>query len=143
MGISIDAYIRNMGVLIRALDARSSDMMRRLAIIAIVALCARRRPPPSRRPQVVTWRLDNLSRASAATRSRSSARRPSSRPRSVRPCSSTAASDGLLIERNPLEGLVAVHDRGAVLADADGPVEQRFLHIQEAPPRIAPSSSCG
>ena len=41
-------------------------------------------------------------------------------------------SDGLLIERNPLAGLSRFTLEVLFAPDADGPEEQRFLHVQEA-----------
>ena len=51
-------------------------------------------------------------------------------------------SDGLLLERNPLEGLSQFTIEVLFAPDADGPVEQRFLHIQESAGENARSSSC-
>ena len=57
MGISVEAYVRNMGVLIRALDRRSSDAKRAAVALAIAAWIAAAAAQP---PAAVEWRLDNL-----------------------------------------------------------------------------------
>ncbi len=41
------------------------------------------------------------------------------------------ASDGLFVEANPVEGLKAFTIEVVFKPDADGPPEQRFLHVQE------------
>jgi xylan 1,4-beta-xylosidase len=82
-------------------------------------------------PTVTTWRFDNLSRAG------SDAIEVIGAPAVVQTEIGSAvqfngASDGLLIARNPIEGLARFTIEVLFAPDSDGAVEQRFLHIQEA-----------
>jgi len=81
-------------------------------------------------PVVTTWRLDNLSRAD------SDAIEIIGAPAVVQTEIGAAiqfngSSDGLLIARNPIEGLSRFTIEVLFAPDSDGPVEQRFLHLQE------------
>lgn len=78
-----------------------------------------------------TWRLDNLSRVAT------DAIEVIGAPAVVSTNLGAAvqfngASDGLLINRNPLEGLSQFTIEVLFSADPDGAVEQRFLHMQES-----------
>lgn len=82
-------------------------------------------------PSVTTWRVDNLSRLSG------DAVEVIGSPKVVETNIGPAVefngvSDGLLIPRNPIEGLKAFTIEVLFSVDAEGPFEQRFLHVQEA-----------
>jgi xylan 1,4-beta-xylosidase len=105
-GISIDAYVRNMGILIRALDA----------------------PPAATRS--VTWRFDNTTRL--GTDAVQAIGAPSVVSTEIGAALQfNGTTDGVLIERNPIAGVKAFTIEVLLSPDADGPEEQRFLHIQE------------
>ena len=104
--------------------------MRRLAITAIVALGVAS-AAAQRTPEVVTWRLDNLSRIGGDAIEIVGA--PAVVATEIGPAVQfNGRSDGLLIARNPLEGLTQFTIEVLLAPDADGQVEQRFLHLQEA-----------
>jgi beta-xylosidase/acetyl esterase/lipase len=95
--------------------------------VALSVLVAQPSPPA----QPVTWRLNNLSQF-ASDRAEVIGT-PSVVDTELGPAVRfNGASDGLLIERNPIAGLSRFTIDVLFAADADGPVEQRFLHIQEA-----------
>src|SRR5688572_29855170 len=82
-------------------------------------------------PTVTTWRLDSLSRAGA------DALEVIGAPAVVQTEIGSAiqfngTSDGILIARNPIEGLSRFTIEVLFSPDSDGAVEQRFLHIQGA-----------
>ena len=104
--------------------------MRRIAITAIVALGVAS-AAAQRTPEVVTWRLDNLSRIGGDAIEIIGA--PAVVATEIGPAVQfNGRSDGLLIARNPLEGLTQFTIEVLLAPDADGQVEQRFLHLQEA-----------
>jgi xylan 1,4-beta-xylosidase len=80
---------------------------------------------------VTTWRLDNLSKVSGDALELIG--KPSVVPTAIGPAVQfNGESDGLLIQRNPIESLRQFTLEVLFSADAEGPVEQRFLHIQES-----------
>ncbi|HYE87097.1 MAG TPA: family 43 glycosylhydrolase [Vicinamibacterales bacterium] len=80
---------------------------------------------------VTTWRLDNLERLASDGIEVIGA--PAIVRTDIGPAVAfNGASDGLLIGRNPIEGLKQFTIEVLFSADADGPVEQRFLHLQES-----------
>ena len=82
-------------------------------------------------PAVTTWRFDTLSPAGSDAIEIIGA--PSVVQTEIGPAIHfNGASDGLLIARNPIEGLARFTIEVLFAPDSDGPVEQRFLHIQEA-----------
>ena len=82
-------------------------------------------------PVVTTWRLDNLSRAGSDAIEMIGA--PAVVQTEIGPVIQfNGASDGLLIARNPIEGLPRFTIEVLFAPDSDGSVEQRFLHVQEA-----------
>ena len=82
-------------------------------------------------PAVVTWRLDNLSQAGSDAIEVIGA--PAVVQTDIGPAIQfNGSSDGLLLARNPIEGLSQFTLEVLFAPDSDGPVEQRFLHIQEA-----------
>lgn len=107
---------------------RRSDMRAAAIAIAVgvwvVAAGAQSAP-------VVTWRLDNLSRVGGEAVEQIGA--PAVVQTDIGPAIQfNGTSDGLLIQRNPIEGLKAFTIEVLFSADLEGPVEQRFLHMQEA-----------
>ncbi len=104
--------------------------MRRLALIAGVVICMTS-AAAQRAPQVTTWRLDNLSTLGAETSEMIGA--PAVVATEIGPAVHfNGRSDGLLVPLNPLEGLAQFTVEVLFAPDADGPVEQRFLHVQES-----------
>ena len=82
-------------------------------------------------PTATTWRFDNLARVGTDAIEVIGA--PSVVKTEIGPAVQfNGTSDGLLIKRNPIEGLAAFTIEVLFSADAEGPVEQRFLHIQES-----------
>jgi xylan 1,4-beta-xylosidase len=82
-------------------------------------------------PAATTWRFDNLARAGSDAIEVIGA--PSVVETEIGPSVQfNGASHGLLIKRNPIEGLGAFTIEVLFATDATGPVEQRFLHIQES-----------
>jgi xylan 1,4-beta-xylosidase len=93
-----------------------------------MALSAAAFQPPA---AAVTWRLDNLSSIAASRVEVLGA--PSVVPTEIGPAIAfNGVSDGLLVDRNPIEGLRQFTVEILFAPDRDGPVEQRFLHIQES-----------
>ena len=85
----------------------------------------------TRTAAVTTWRLDNLSKLAADSVEIIGA--PTVVNTDIGPAIAfNGASDGLLINRNPLEGLDQFSIEVLFAPDTDGPVEQRFLHMQES-----------
>src|SRR4029453_10616878 len=81
-------------------------------------------------PAVTTWRLDNLSRAGLNAIEIVGA--PSVDQTDIGPAIPfNGASDGLLIARNPIEGLSRFTIEVLFAPDSDGPVEKRFFHFLE------------
>ena len=100
--------------------------MRLAAIVLALGVVVAAQPAPV----VTTWRLDGLSRAG------SDAIEVIGSPAVVQTEIGAAIqfngkSDGLLIARNPIEGLSRFTIEVLFAPDSDGPIEQRFLHIQE------------
>ncbi|HEX8029569.1 MAG TPA: family 43 glycosylhydrolase, partial [Vicinamibacterales bacterium] len=82
-------------------------------------------------PAPVTWRLDNLSRLGDQAIEVIGA--PAVVQSGIGPAIRfNGVSDGLLIDRNPIAGLMRFTIEVLFAVDAEGPVEQRFLHIQES-----------
>jgi len=82
-------------------------------------------------PAAVEWRLDNLTRIGGMPATLIGA--PALVSTDIGPAVRfNGASDGLLLERNPLEGLSQFTIEVLLAPDTDGPVEQRFLHAQES-----------
>ncbi|MEO8681719.1 MAG: family 43 glycosylhydrolase [Vicinamibacterales bacterium] len=82
-------------------------------------------------PTAILWQVDNLQRIGGLPVEAIGA--PSVVQTEVGPAISfNGRSDGLLIERNPLAGLARFTLEVLFSPDADGPAEQRFLHLQEA-----------
>jgi xylan 1,4-beta-xylosidase len=101
----------------------------RLAAIAIAlsALAVIQSPPA----QPVTWRLNNLSQFASDKVEVIGA--PAVVSTELGPAVKfNGASDGLVIARNPIAGLSRFTIEVLLSPDADGPVEQRFLHIQDS-----------
>ena len=79
----------------------------------------------------VTWRLDNLARAGGDAIELIG--KPAIVSTEIGPAIQfNGTTDGLLIQRNPIEGLSAFTIEVLFAVDAEGPVEQRFLHMQES-----------
>jgi beta-xylosidase/acetyl esterase/lipase len=98
-----------------------------LAAVAALGAAMLLQPPPA----VTTWRLDNLTALSGERVDVVGA------PAIVQTEIGAAvafngASDGLFVERNPLEGLARFTIEVLFAPDAEGPVEQRFVHMQES-----------
>src|SRR5262245_10275490 len=102
--------------------------MRVAAIAAALAwLVAAQAAPPA---AAVTWRLNNLTQF-AADRAEAIGS-PTVVSTEIGPAIQfNGVSDGLLIARNPLERLPQFTIEVLLSPDAAGPVEQRFLHVQE------------
>ncbi len=101
--------------------------MKTATAVLALALLAAAQPPAA----PTFWRLDNL--ANAGGDPIQVIGRPSVVATEIGPAVQfDGASDGLLIERNPIEGLTRFTIEVLFLVDAAGPVEQRFLHIQES-----------
>ncbi len=82
-------------------------------------------------PPAITWRLDNLSRAGGDAITLVGT--PVLVSTAIGPAIQfNGTTDGVFIERNALEGLASFTIEVLFSADAEGPVEQRFLHVQEA-----------
>ena len=103
-GISTEAYIRNMGALIRFLQ----------------------RPPQS----AATWRIDNLTRIGGHPVTVLGAPRVVDTPHG-KAVEFDGEDDGLLLDVNPIAGLTRFRLEIAFAPAAGGPGEQRFLHIEE------------
>src|SRR6186997_1513532 len=100
--------------------------MRLAAVILALGVVVAAQPAAA----VVTWRLDNLSRAGSDAIEIIGA--PAVVQTDIGPAVQfNGSSDGLLIARNPIEGLSRFTIEVLFAADSDGPVEQRFLHLQE------------
>lgn len=112
-GISLDAYIRNMSILITQLDAPASREQRGDSKSAVV------------------WTLDNLDRIGGHTVTRLGTPRVVSTPHGSA-VEFNGATDGLLLDANPLQGLSRFTIEVVFQPAADGQHEQRFLHVQEA-----------
>lgn len=110
-GISLQAYIRNMSVLIGFLD--------------------RSAPSPSSSAAQIVWTLDNLDRVGGHQPTVVGAPRIVSTPIGAA-VEFNGTADGLVLDVNPLEGLSRFTVEVLFQPAADGPEEQRFLHIQEA-----------
>lgn len=108
---------------------RSSPIMRRSAVtLAIAVWVASAAAQPA---SITEWRLDNLQRLGGVPVQLIGA--PTVVNTSIGPAIAfNGVSDGLLLERNPIEGLKQFTIEVLFAADADGPAEQRFLHMQEA-----------
>ena len=97
-----------------------------VAALAIGALALVQRPAA-----VIDWRLDNL--ASLASNRLEIIGAPVVVSTNIGPAIQfNGASDGLLIDRNPLEGLQQFTIEILFSPDRDGPLEQRFFHAQES-----------
>jgi len=82
-------------------------------------------------PATITWRLDSLARA--GTDAIETIGAPMLVSTDIGPAVQfNGTADGLLIDRNPIEGLTRFTIEVLFSVDAEGPVEQRFLHIQES-----------
>ena len=82
-------------------------------------------------PAPVEWRLDNLSNIGGVPATLIGA--PAVVSTDIGPAVQfNGASDGLLLERNPLEGLSQFTIEVLLAPDTEGPAEQRFLHAQES-----------
>jgi hypothetical protein len=104
-------------------------MTRFLACVAAVFWVAATGAQPA--AVVTTWRLDNLTRAGADAIEVIGA--PALVATEIGPAIQfNGRTDGLLVARNPLEGLGRFTIDVLFSPDADGPVEQRFLHLQDA-----------
>ena len=102
--------------------------MRPLVAIAVVVWIASATAQPS---SIVEWRLDNLARLGGTAIQLIGA--PAVVETDIGPSIAfNGVSDGLLLDRNPIEGLSRFTIEVLFAVDADGPFEQRFLHIQEA-----------
>ena len=100
-----------------------------LAVSAALALVVEARQPST--PTVTTWRLDNLTQSSGDALELIG--RPSIVSTPIGPAVQfNGVSDGLLIQRNPIQGLAQFTIEVLFSVDEQGPVEQRFLHIQES-----------
>ena len=100
--------------------------MRLTAIVFALGVMVAAQPAPA----VVTWRLDNLSRTGSDAIEIIGA--PAVVQTDIGPAVQfNGSSDGLLIARNPIEGLSQFTIEVLFAPDSDGPVEQRFLHLQE------------
>jgi PelA/Pel-15E family pectate lyase len=112
-GISTAAYIRNMGVLIRALDG-------------------------GQRSQVL-WRLDNLTTIDGATAT--TIGQPRVVQTDIGSAVEfNGSTDGLLIDDNPLRGFGLFTIEVVLAPAADGPEEQRFLHFEDVAPAAGTAS---
>ena len=101
--------------------------MRLAAIVLALGVMVSAQQPA---PTVTTWRLDNLSRAGSDAIEVIGA--PSVVQTDIGPAIQfNGVSDGLLIARNPIGGLSRFTIEVLFAPDSEGPVEQRFLHIQE------------
>ncbi len=113
MGISTAAYIRNMGMLIRALDG-------------------------SQRSQVL-WRLDNLATIDGVPAT--TIGQPRVVKTDIGPAVEfNGTSDGLLLDANPLAGLDRFAIEVVVAPAPGGAEEQRFLHFEDSPPAAGTAS---
>ncbi len=102
--------------------------MRRVLVALIGASIVTAAAQP---PAPVEWRLDNLSNIGGVPATLIGA--PAVVATEIGPAVRfNGASDGLLLERNPLEGLSQFTIEVLLAPDTDGPVEQRFLHAQES-----------
>jgi xylan 1,4-beta-xylosidase len=102
--------------------------MRLAAIALALGAVLAAQPSPS---VVTTWRLDNL--ASVSNDRIEVIGAPTVEATGIGPAVRfNGQSDGLLIARNPLEGLARFTVEVLFAVDAEGPVEQRFLHVQES-----------
>jgi len=104
-----------------------------LALAVLAASASSQTPSP---PVAVEWTVDSLTRIGGH------AVTVVGRPRVVdtsrgRAVEFDGAGDGLFIESNPLEGLARFTVEVVLDPAADGPEEQRFLHIEERDSRRA------
>ncbi len=106
-GISLDAYIANMSVLITHLDREQSN--------------------PS---GTITWTVDNIDKIGGHAVTVIGTPRVVSTPIGAA-VEFNGATDGLLIDTNPLLGLSRFTVEVVLEPAADGALEQRFLHVQE------------
>src|SRR5262245_42256975 len=98
----------------------------RIAALALAVLALAQSPARV----VTTWRLDNLARAGSDRIETIGA--PSIVSTAIGPAVQfNGVSDGLVIDRNPLEGLAQFTIDVLMSPDAEGPAEQRYLHFQE------------
>jgi len=82
-------------------------------------------------PETITWRLDNLLRFGDQAIEVIGA--PAVVQSSIgQAIQFNGVSDGLLIDRNPIAGLTRFTIEVLFAVDAEGPVEQRFLHVQDS-----------
>src|SRR5215207_2596179 len=107
--------------------------MRGLVSIVGVCLCAALlSAQPATAPNApIVWRVDNITAIAGHPVQRLGS------PRVVQTDRGPAVAfngktDGLLIDVNPLAGLSRFTVEVVFSPDADGPEEQRFLHMQEA-----------
>jgi hypothetical protein len=114
-GISTTTYIRRMSVLIRALEASPAGSST---------------TPGSGAREAVTWRLDSLTSIGGHAVTRLGTPRVVSTPAGPA-IEFNGRTDGLVLETNPLEGLQTFTVEAQFEPAADGPEEQRFLHIEE------------
>ncbi len=97
-----------------------------VALLAIYTISGSAQPAP----QVTTWRLDNLANLGADAVEVIGA--PAVTATEIGPVVQfNGRTDGLLIRRNPLENAPRFTIDVLFSVDPDGPVEQRFLHIQD------------
>ena len=141
MGISTAAYIRNMGMLIRALDASGPSTLKKDQIAerpAREVVLLQREHVTGQRSQVL-WRLDNLATIDGVPAT------TIGQPRVVKTDIGPAVefngtSDGLLLDANPLAGLDRFAIEVVVAPASGGAEEQRFLHFEDSPPAAGTAS---
>ena len=99
----------------------------RLFVAALIAAALAQ----SAAPTVTTWRLDNL--AAFGNDRLEIVGAPAVVSTDLGPAVSfNGTTDGIFINRNPIEGLRQFTIEVLFAPDAEGPVEQRFLHMQES-----------
>ena len=97
-------------------------------IAAVLAMAASILAQPS--PTVSTWRLDNLREIGGVAVQVIGA--PAVVSTAIGPAIQfNGVGDGLLLDRNAVEGLSQFTIEVLFAVDAEGPVEQRFFHAQE------------
>jgi hypothetical protein len=109
VGISLEGFIRNMSVLITSLEAPSSSVQS---------------------AQPVVWTIDNVDRIGGHAVERIGSPRVVQTPIGAA-VEFNGASDGLLVDNNPLQGLSRFTLEAIFEPAADGTLEQRFVHMQE------------
>lgn len=114
-GISLEAYTRNMSVLLTYLDGVAPS---------------ERRDQGGESKEAIVWTLDNLDRIGGHTVTRLGTPRVVSTPQGAA-TEFNGATDGLLLDTNPLQGLSRFTVEVIFEPAADGQLEQRFLHVQE------------